>query len=52
MSIELYTWDSPNGRKISVVLGKMGLAYRVPPVSIFKGEQFDPALSKISPAGW
>jgi|SRR5271163_3155070 len=49
MSIELYTWDTPNGRKNSVVLEEMGLAYRVRPVNIFKGEQFDLAFLKISP---
>jgi GST-like protein len=49
MSIELHTWDTPNGRKISVALEEMGLPYTVHPVNIFKGEQFDPAFVKISP---
>jgi GST-like protein len=49
MSIELHTWDTPNGRKISVSLEEMGLTYTVHPVNIFKGEQFDPAFLKISP---
>jgi hypothetical protein len=49
MSIELHTWDTPNGRKISVSLEDMGLTYTVHPVNIFKGEQFDPAFLKISP---
>ena len=49
MSIELHTWDTPNGRKISVALEEMGLSYTVHPVNIFKGEQFDPAFQKISP---
>jgi GST-like protein len=49
MSIELHTWDTPNGRKISVSLEEMGLIYTVHPVNIFKGEQFDPAFLKISP---
>jgi GSH-dependent disulfide-bond oxidoreductase len=49
MSIELYSWDTPNGRKISVALEEMGLTYTVHPVNIFKGEQFDPAFSEISP---
>jgi GST-like protein len=31
MSIELYTWDTPNGRKISVALEEMGLSYTVHP---------------------
>jgi GST-like protein len=49
MSIQLYSWDTPNGRKISVALEEMGLPYSVHPVNIFKGEQFDPAFAKINP---
>ena len=49
MSIELYTWDTPNGRKINVALEEMDQSYTVHPVNIFKGEQFDPAFLKISP---
>ncbi len=49
MSIELHTWDTPIGRKISVALEEMGLSYTVHPVNIFRGEQFDPAFQKISP---
>ena len=49
MPIELYTWNTPNGRKISVALEEMGLAYNVHPVNIGKGEQFNPDFLKISP---
>ena len=49
MSIELWTWNTPNGRKISVALEEMGLAYTVHPVNISKDEQFAPAFLKISP---
>ena len=49
MPIELHTWDTPNGRKISVALEEMGLPYSVHSVHIGKGEQFDPAFLKISP---
>jgi GST-like protein len=49
MTIELYTWNTPNGRKISVALEEMGLPYTVHPVNISKGEQFDPAFLKFSP---
>ncbi|HEV2300507.1 MAG TPA: glutathione binding-like protein [Stellaceae bacterium] len=49
MSIELHTWNTPNGRKISVALEEMGLPYRVKTINITKGEQFDPAFLKISP---
>ena len=50
MTIELYTFDTPNGRKISVALEEMGLPYAVHVVDIGKGEQFDPAFQKISPS--
>ena len=49
MAIELWTWNTPNGRKISVALEEMGLPYTVHPVNISKGEQFEPAFLKISP---
>ena len=49
MTIELHTWNTPNGRKISVALEEMGLPYRVKTINISKGEQFDPAFLKISP---
>ena len=49
MSIELHTWNTPNGRKISVALEEMGLPYTVKTVNISKGEQFAPAFVKISP---
>ena len=47
--IELHTWNTPNGRKISVALEEMGLAYTVHPVDITKGQQHDPAFLAISP---
>src|SRR3954452_20724936 len=49
MTIELHTWNTPNGRKISVALEEMGLPYNVHPVNIGKGEQFSPDFLKISP---
>jgi GST-like protein len=49
MSIELWAFDTPNGRKISVALEEMGLPYAVKVVDISKGQQFDPAFLKISP---
>ncbi len=49
MAIELWTWNTPNGRKISVALEEMGLPYSVRTVDITKGEQFQPAFLKISP---
>lgn len=47
--IELHTWNTPNGRKISVALEEMGLPYSVKTVDITKGEQFDPDFLRISP---
>lgn len=49
MTIEFYTWNTPNGRKISVALEEMGLPYNVHPVNIGKNEQFAPDFLKISP---
>jgi GST-like protein len=49
MPIDFHTWNTPNGRKISVALEEMGLAYTVHPVNISKGEQFNPDFLKISP---
>lgn len=47
--IDLYTWTTPNGRKISVALEEMGLAYTVKPVDIGSNEQFAPDFLAISP---
>ena len=47
--IELHTWNTPNGRKVSVALEEMGLAYRVKTVDISKDQQFEPAFLEISP---
>jgi GSH-dependent disulfide-bond oxidoreductase len=47
--IDLYTWTTPNGRKISIVLEELGLPYTAHPIDISKDEQFAPAFLKISP---
>ena len=47
--IELYTWPTPNGRKVQIMLEEVGLAYRAHPIDIGRGDQFDPAFLKISP---
>jgi GSH-dependent disulfide-bond oxidoreductase len=49
MSITLFGWPTPNGRKISVALEEMELPYTITPVDISKGEQFKPAFLEISP---
>jgi GST-like protein len=47
--IDLYTWTTPNGRKVSIALEEMGLPYTVHAVDIGKEEQFKPEFLKISP---
>ncbi len=47
--ITLYTWTTPNGRKISIALEELGLPYQVRTVDIGRGEQFAPDFLKISP---
>jgi GST-like protein len=47
--IDLYTWTTPNGRKVSIALEEMGLPYTVHSIDIGKDEQFAPAFLKISP---
>ncbi|MFY0615424.1 MAG: glutathione S-transferase N-terminal domain-containing protein [Hyphomicrobiaceae bacterium] len=47
--IDLYTWSTPNGRKVSIMLEEVGLPYRVHPIDITKDEQFAPDFLKISP---
>ena len=49
MSIELFTFDTPNGRKISVALEEMELPYTVKVVDIRKGEQLSEEFLRISP---
>jgi GSH-dependent disulfide-bond oxidoreductase len=47
--IELYSWSTPNGRKISIALEEMGLPYQLFPINISKDEQFAPDFLAISP---
>jgi len=47
--IDLYTWTTPNGRKVSIALEEMGLPYKAIPINISKDEQFAPDFLKISP---
>ena len=47
--IQLYTWTTPNGRKISIALEELGLPYGVHPVNIGVDEQFKPEFLRISP---
>lgn len=47
--IDLYTWTTPNGRKVSIMLEEISLPYTVRPIDIGKGEQFAPEFLEISP---
>ncbi|MYN12167.1 thiol:disulfide oxidoreductase [Pusillimonas sp. TS35] len=47
--IDLYYWTTPNGHKITLFLEEAGLPYRIVPINVGKGEQFDPAFLRISP---
>jgi len=47
--IDLYTWGTPNGRKVSIMLEEVDLPYKSHPINITKDEQFAPDFLKISP---
>jgi glutathione S-transferase len=49
--IDLYTWTTPNGRKVSIALEEMGLDYEVHPVDLKTGVQKQPAFLAINPNG-
>jgi GSH-dependent disulfide-bond oxidoreductase len=47
--IEVYSWPTPNGHKVHIMLEECGLAYRAHPVNIGAGDQFRPEFLAISP---
>ena len=47
--IEVYSWATPNGHKVHIMLEECGLPYRVVPVDIGAGDQFKPEFLRISP---
>ncbi len=47
--INFYTWDTPNGHKIQIMLEELGVAYVTHPVDISRDEQFDEKFLKVSP---
>ena len=49
--IELYTWGTPKGRKISIILEEIGMPYNVHPVNLRNGEQRAPEFLAINPNG-
>ena len=47
--IDLYTWTTPNGRKVSIMLEELGLSYNTHAIDIGRGEQFKPEFVAVSP---
>lgn len=47
--IDLYYWTTPNGHKITIFLEEAGVPYRIVPVNIAKGEQFQPDFLRLAP---
>jgi GST-like protein len=47
--IDVYTWPTPNGHKVHIMLEEVGLQYQIHGVNIREGEQFKPEFLKISP---
>src|SRR5579864_2283154 len=47
--IDVYSWPTPNGHKVHIMLEETGLPYKVHPVNIRSGDQFKPAFLRISP---
>ena len=47
--IDVYTWPTPNGHKVHIMLEELGLDYTVHPVAIGKGEQFRESFLKLNP---
>ena len=49
--IKLYTWGTPNGKKVSIMLEEIEMPYEVYPINIGKNEQFAPEYLAINPKG-
>ena len=47
--IDLYTWTTPNGRKVSIMLEELGLPYKAHSINIGKGDQFTPDFIALNP---
>jgi len=47
--IDVFSWPTPNGHKVHIMLEECGLAYRALPINIGAGDQFKPDFLKISP---
>ena len=49
MTYDLYTWPTPNGWKVHIMLEELGVKYNVHPIDIAKGDQFEPAYLELNP---
>lgn len=49
--IDLYFWPTPNGKKITILLEEAGIAYKIKPINIGRGDQLTPDFLRISPNG-
>jgi GSH-dependent disulfide-bond oxidoreductase len=49
--IDLYTWNTPNGQKVSIMLEEVGLPYQIFPINIAQGEQYSESFLAINPNG-
>jgi GSH-dependent disulfide-bond oxidoreductase len=47
--IQLYTWGTPNGKKVSIMLEEIGLPYDVHAINLQKGDQFTPEYLAVNP---
>ena len=47
--IELFTADTPNGKKISIMLEEINFKYKITKINLYKNEQFKPEFKKLSP---
>ncbi len=49
--LDLYTWTTPNGRKVSIMLEELGLPYEAHGIDLGKGQQHTPEFLAVSPSG-
>ncbi|MCB1719914.1 MAG: glutathione S-transferase N-terminal domain-containing protein, partial [Candidatus Competibacteraceae bacterium] len=47
--IDVYTWPTPNGHKVHIMLQESGLEHTIHPINIQEGDQFKPEFLQISP---
>ena len=47
--IDVYFWPTPNGKKVTILLEELGLQYKVVPINIGRGDQFEKSFLKLNP---